>query len=108
LGDVVGAQIVTVPMSVAFARARQLFLVLMGGLAVVFVVMLVLLNVLLHILIVRPVRRISAAASEVSLGNLEIPEYQPSGRDEIASLAQSFNRMRRSLVNAMQMLERQD
>ncbi len=106
LGDVVGAQIVTVPMTVPFAKARHLFLVLMVGLAAVFAVTLVLLNALVHVLIVRPVRRISAAASEVSLGNFDIPEYQPRGRDEIASLAQSFNRMRRSLVNAMQMLER--
>jgi HAMP domain-containing protein len=108
LGDVIGAQIVTVPMAVAFAKANHVFFVLIGGLAVVFAVTLVLLNLLLHILIVQPVRRISAAASEVSLGNLDIPEYQPKGRDEIASLAQSFNRMRRSLVNAMQMLERPD
>lgn len=105
LGDVVGTQIVTVPMTVTSAKARQLFFVLMVGLAVVFAVTLVLLNVLLHILIVRPVRRISAAASELSLGNLDIPESEPRGRDEIAVLARSFNLMRRSLVNAMRMLE---
>ncbi len=104
-GQVVGAQIVTVPMTVAFAKANRLFLVLMGGMAAVFAVTLLLLNLLLHFLIVRPVRRISAVASEVSLGNLDIPEYQPRGRDEIASLASSFNRMRRSLVGAMRMLE---
>jgi HAMP domain-containing protein len=106
LGDTIGAQIVSVPMAVPFAEANHLFFALMGALAAVFAVTLVVLNLLLHVLIVRPVRRISAAASEVSLGNLEVPEYQPKGRDEIASLAQSFNRMRRSLVNAMQMLER--
>jgi HAMP domain-containing protein len=106
LGDIVGAQIVSVPMAVPFARANHLFILLMGGLAAVFAVTLLVLNLLLHLLIVRPVRRISAAASEVSLGNLDGPEYQPKGRDEIASLAQSFNRMRRSVVNAMQMLER--
>jgi HAMP domain-containing protein len=105
LGQVVGAQIVTVPTTVAFAKARHLFLVLMGGLAAVFAVTLLLLNLLLHFLIVRPVRRISSVASEVSLGNLDIPEYQPRGRDEIASLASSFNRMRRSLVDAMKLLE---
>ena len=105
LGQVVGAQIVTVPTTVAFAKARHLFLVLMGGLAAVFAVTLLLLNLLLHFLIVRPVRKISSVASEVSLGNLDIPEYQPRGRDEIASLASSFNRMRRSLVDAMKLLE---
>ncbi len=108
LGDVIGAQIVTVPMSVALAKAHRAFLVLLAGLAAVFFVMLLLLNVLLHMFIVRPVRRISAMASEVSLGNLDVPEYEPRGRDEIASLAASFNRMRRSLVNAMRMLESAD
>jgi HAMP domain-containing protein len=105
LGDIVGAQIVSVPMSVALAKARQNFAVLLGGLTVVFAVMLLLLNLLLHLFIVRPVRRISAIASEVSLGNLDVPEYEPRGADEIASLAASFNRMRRSLVNAMHLLE---
>jgi HAMP domain-containing protein len=105
LGQVIGAQIVTVPLTVAFAKARRLFLVLMGGLAAVFAATLLLLNLLLHFLIVRPVRKISSVAGEVSLGNLDIPEYQPKGRDEIASLASSFNRMRRSLVDAMKLLE---
>jgi protein-histidine pros-kinase len=105
VGQTIGAQIVTVPTTVAFAKAQRLFLVLMGGMTAVFAVTLLLLNLLLHFLIVRPVRRISAVASEVSLGNMEIPEYQPRSRDEIASLASSFNRMRRSLTGAMHMLE---
>ena len=33
------------------------------------------------------------------------PEIEPKGRDEIASLGTSFNRMRRSLENAMKLLE---
>lgn len=105
LGQVVGAQIVTVPMAVAFAKAHNLFVVLVGGMAAVFAVMLLLLNLFMHFLIVRPVRKIAAVAGEVSLGNLDIPEYQPPGRDEIASLGSSFTRMRRSLVGAMRMLE---
>jgi HAMP domain-containing protein len=92
-------------MSVALAKARQDFAVLLGGLTAVFAAMLLLLNLLLHLFIVRPVRRISAIASEVSLGNLDAPDYEPKGHDEIASLAASFNRMRRSLVNAMSLLE---
>ena len=63
------------------------------------------LNLLLHFVIVKPVRRISAIASEVSLGNMDAPEFTVRGRDEIASLSESFNRMRRSLANAMKLLE---
>jgi len=105
LGDVIGAQIVSVPMRVALDKANRTFLVFLGGLALVFLVMIVLLNILLHYFIVKPVRTISRVAGEVSLGNMDVPEYEVKGRDEIASLAASFNRMRRSLANAMKMLE---
>lgn len=105
LGEVVGAQIVSVPEYLPFDRANRAFVTMMVGLAAVFLVMLGLLNILLHLLIIRPVRRISAAASEVSLGNMEAPEVALCGHDEIASLAESFNRMRRSLANALKLLE---
>jgi HAMP domain-containing protein len=105
LNDVIGAQIVSVPMRVALDRAHQLFLLVFGGLAAVFLVTLLLLNLVLHFMIIRPIRQMSAIAGEVSLGNTDAPEFAETGRDEIGSLAQSFNRMRRSLTNAMQMLE---
>lgn len=105
LGTVIGAQIVSVPMRVALRIAKRNFLLLLGGLAAVFIVMIVLMNVMLHVFIIKPVRTISSIASEVSLGNLEVPEYTPKGRDEISSLAASFNRMRRSLANAIKMIE---
>ena len=105
LGDVIGAQIVSVPMRVALDRAADAFKVSLAGLVAVFVVIIVLLNLLLHFVIVKPIRTMSGIASEISLGNMAAPEFQVRGRDEIASLAESFNRMRRSLANAMKMLE---
>ena len=56
LGDVIGAQIVSVPMRVALDRASEAFKVYLGGLAAVFIVMIVLLNLLLHFVIVQPIR----------------------------------------------------
>jgi HAMP domain-containing protein len=105
LNDVIGAQIVSVPMRVALDRANELFLVVFGGLTAVFLATLLLLNLVLHFMIIRPISRMSTIAGEVSMGNAEAPEFPEKGRDEIASLAQSFNRMRRSLTNAMQMLD---
>ena len=105
LGDVIGAQIVSVPMQVALDRANEAFKVYLAGLVAVFAVTIVLLNLLLHFVIVKPIRRMSAIASEISLGNMDAPEFDERGRDEIASLAGSFNRMRRSLANAMKLLE---
>ena len=105
LGDTVGAQIVSVPMQVALDRANQAFRVYLLALVAVFAVTIVLLNLLLHYVIVKPIRRMSAIASDISLGNMDAPEFAERGRDEIASLAGSFNRMRRSLANAMKLLE---
>ncbi len=105
LGDVIGAQIVSVPMRVALDRADAAFKIYLAGLAAVLIVIMALLNLLLHFVIVRPIRKMSAIASEVSLGNMAAPEFEVRGRDEIASLAASFNRMRRSLANAMKLLE---
>jgi HAMP domain-containing protein len=104
LGDIVGAQIVSVPERVPLARAEANLYVVMGGVTFVFAAMLVMLNLLLHFFIIAPVRRISKLANEVSLGGTEVPEFQSSSADEIGSLAESFNRMRRSLVTAMKML----
>jgi protein-histidine pros-kinase len=36
---------------------------------------------------------------------MDAPEFAERGRDEIASLGASFNRMRRSLANALKLLE---
>ena len=105
MDEVIGAQVVSVPMALALDKANQEFLVFLGGLAAVFAAMMLLLNLLLHCLIIKPVGRISAIAEEVSTGNMDIPEFTPKGTDEIASLGASFNRMRRSLQKAMQMLE---
>jgi protein-histidine pros-kinase len=43
----------------------------------------------------------SRIADAVSLGKLDLPEYVVKGSDEIASLSASFNRMRRSLEEAL-------
>jgi HAMP domain-containing protein len=105
LGEVIGAQIVSVPMQVALDRAYDAFKVYLFALVAVFAVTIVLLNLLLHFVIVQPIRRMSGIASEISLGNMDAPEFAERGRDEIASLGASFNRMRRSLANAMKLLE---
>lgn len=105
LNEVLGARIVSVPMRVPYAAAEQTFVQVMAGIAGVFVVMIVLLNVMLSYVIVRPVRRIAAQATEVSMGRMDAPELPVRGHDEISALAEAFNRMRRSLANALRMLD---
>lgn len=104
LNDIAGAQIVSIPMTVPIERAQKIFLTFIGLLAAVFLVTMILLNILLHVLIVTPVLNMAKIANEVSLGNMDVPDYTKPGKDEIASLSVSFNRMRRSLENAMKLL----
>lgn len=104
LNEVLGARIVSVPMAVPLARAQVTFNTVLAWLGAVFLVVAAVLNLLLHYAIIRPVRRIAASATAVSMGDMDAPECAVRGRDEIASLAESFNRMRRSLANALKML----
>lgn len=105
LKDVIGAQIVSIPMEVPLAHARHAFYLLVGSLAAVLLVVGILLNILLHYVVIRPVRRMADNANKVSLGEMGSGELVIAGNDEIASLSHSFNRMHRSLSNAMKILE---
>lgn len=105
LNEVIGAQVVTVPMEVPRRNADQAFITFMSSLGVIFVVVFIVLNVMLSLLIIRPIRRLSEVADKVSTGDFSEAEFPEKGRDEVAVLASSFNRMRRSLEKAMQMIE---
>jgi HAMP domain-containing protein len=108
VGDIVAAQVVSIPLSVPMDRAYKTLLLIVGALAGTFLVILLLVDFLLRQLVVKPVIAISEMASAVSMGDLDAPEYTRDTKDEIGSLAASFNRMRRSLQNAMKMLEAQN
>src|SRR6476469_8684438 len=105
MNEVIGAQVVSVPMSVPLARADQAFKVFMVSLVGIFVAIGIVLNLMLYLLVIRPVTRLSKLANRVSLGELDAPPFPVRGRDEIGTLAQSFTRMRNSLDQAMKMLE---
>jgi len=106
LRETVGAQIVSVPMALPLAKASTAFTTFMSTLALIFLLILAILNLLLDFLVIKPAVRLAAMANAVSLGEGNVPEYQAPGRDEIASLSASFNRMRRSLDAALNMLTR--
>lgn len=51
--------------------------------------------------------RVSALSDEISKGNLDLPEFEDRGVDEIKNLHASFNRMRRSIEEAMKVVQLQ-
>jgi protein-histidine pros-kinase len=107
LKEIVGAQIVMVPMSVPVANADRMFKTFMFTLTSVFVAVFVLLNIMLSGLIINRLGEMATIAEEISRGNFEIGEFNESGSDEVANLSSSFNRMRRSLIKAMEFFNKQ-
>jgi len=105
LNEVLGAQVVSVPMSVPLARADRAFGVVMALLAGVFLLIGLSLNLMLWKLVIQPVSKLSQLSDRVSLGELDAPEFAVNSKDEIGTLAQSFTRMRKSMVHAMKMLD---
>jgi protein-histidine pros-kinase len=106
LHEIVGAHIVSVPFARAAAAAARAFHGFVIALAAVFATIFIVLNALLYVLLVRPVRLIVRTADRLSVGDLAAEEFPPNGASEIASLIRSFNRMRTSLDKAMRLLDR--
>jgi methyl-accepting chemotaxis protein len=106
LHEIVGAHIVSVPFANAAAAAARAFHGFVIALAAVFATIFIVLNALLYVLLVRPVRLIVRTADRLSVGDLAAEEFPPNGPSEIASLVRSFNRMRTSLDKAMRLLDR--
>ena len=104
-GEVVGAQLVTVPMTTALEKANQVWRTFMSVLAGIFLLVLILLNILLNKFVIKPVKRMALFANSVSMGNLDEPELPVQGKDEVANLTESFNRMSRSVKEAMNLLD---
>ncbi len=104
LMETIGAQIVSVPMTVPLKLAHDAYVTSLLVMVGIFAVVFLLLNLLLHYLVISPVRRVSAMADAVSLGDENVEPFVKPGKDEISSLSVSFNRMRESLKHAMGMI----
>jgi len=102
--EVVGSQIVSVPLSHPIKKADQTWQLFMGLMLAIFVCIFILLNIMLKKLIIKPILKISSIADEVSNGNMDVGEFKSKSNDEISVLATSFERMRISLKKAMEML----
>jgi len=105
MNEVIGAQVVSVPMSVPIERANETFRTFMLSLAGVFIVTFLLLDAMLHVMVIRRVTRLSKAADQVSLGQMDASEFKSRSRDEIGVLTEAIGRMKTSLVQAMKMLD---
>jgi len=105
LHDVIGAQVVSVPMTLPIKRAETAFFAFLSSIGGIFLIVFGLLNVMLGLIVVRRVTHMAQVADEVSLGRLEGEDFETTGKDELSRLGQSFQRMKKSLIHALKMLE---
>jgi HAMP domain-containing protein len=105
LNEVVGAHVVSVPLSGAAANADIIFREIAFAIATILITLLIIVNGIVYFLVVRPVQHMAAIADEVSMGNRSATEFPDGGSSELNALARSFKRLRTSLDKAMKLLE---
>ena len=105
LNEIIGAQIVAIPMSVPIEKAQRAFYTVMGSLAGIFIAIFIILNIMMHFVIIRPLARMARVADAISTGDLTLQDLPADGKDEVSTLAQAFNRLRRSVEKALKMIE---
>lgn len=103
--EIVGAQIVSVPLAAAMVNSEHIFRNVMSAIIAMLSAALLIVNLVLYFAVVRPVRHMARLAEEVSLGNSAHGEFPTRGSTELVQLTHSFNRLRTSLVKALKMLE---
>ncbi|HTD54254.1 MAG TPA: DUF3365 domain-containing protein [Silvibacterium sp.] len=102
--EIVAAQIISIPMSVPIKLANDGLRSLLITLGSIFFATIALIDVGMYFIVIRPLRKVSQAADRISTGEIDLPPLPVKGRDEIAEVTTSFNRMHTSLKKAMELL----
>ncbi|BAZ40708.1 sensor protein [Calothrix sp. NIES-4101] len=103
LNDIVAAQIVYVPYEEVFDKARQAFFKSISVVIAIFLAVTLLINFLLKKVVIVRIRKIANTANAISTGDMS-SHFQEDSKDEIGLLAIAFERMRASLLIAMDLL----
>jgi HAMP domain-containing protein len=103
--EIVGAQIISVPMTVPLQIANRAYRSLLLYLILTLLVTIAALDAGVYWFVIHPLRLVSDTANKVSRGEKNVPALPIHGKDEIATVAGSFNRMKLSLEKAMKMMD---
>lgn len=104
VGEIVGIQLLTVPVTQQFADMLRLVGLLAGGLAAIFAIAYLALAISLEALLVRPLSKLSQVAEAASRG--ERTQLPKGGAYEVRRLSDAIDRLRTSLRKALDDLER--
>ena len=102
--EVVASQVISIPMSVPVQLANAGFRELLISLGIIFLATILMIDIAMYFIVIRPLRKVSQSADRISKGEMDLPPLEVKGSDEIAQVTASFNRMHTSLVKAFEML----
>jgi methyl-accepting chemotaxis protein len=103
--QVVASLIVYVPTKLARTHAFKALLTFMGLYAVVFLIILVLIDRVIVNSIIKPIGEFAATAEQISKGNLR-EEFPEANNREMTTLHDAFTRMKMSIIASMNMIEK--
>ena len=103
--QVVASLIVYVPTKLARTHAFKALLAFMGLYAVVFLIILVMIDRAIVNGIIKPISQFAATAEQISKGNFH-EDFPTAGNKEMKMLGEAFARMKMSIIASMNMIEK--
>jgi methyl-accepting chemotaxis protein len=103
--DIIAAAIFSSPISYIKEENIKTITLFVSILAVLFLVIILILNSLLNKLVIKPIQELTKSAEEISMGEIS-REIKQSSYDEIGKLQASFERMRISLSKLIEIMDK--
>ncbi|MBV9653438.1 MAG: DUF3365 domain-containing protein [Acetobacteraceae bacterium] len=101
MGEIVGVQVLSIPVTEELRGTSELAVILAGGLVLVFLLTYITLMASLRVMLVRPLQALARAADVASRTSAPRADLQHSGVREINTLAAAIRRLRISLQKAL-------
>jgi len=105
LGEIVGARFIYVPTKKAMEQTRKKLVIFIVTLSILCLIAFILIDGVIIHSVVRPLEELTSIATEISKGKLD-REFEVKSNDEIKALADAFNRMKVSLIKAINMIKK--
>jgi HAMP domain-containing protein len=104
MNETIGIQALTVPIAEQLKGSVELAISLGGGLVVTFIGTYLAIRYALHVMLLRPLRELAAAANDASVSTTGRVPVGLSGTREIQDLAEAIRRLQESLLKALRQL----
>lgn len=105
VGDVVAVDAIYVPAAVPLEKALVSLTIFAGAYFAFVILVIIIINISLSRSVLKPISDMAAAADKISMGDFR-HTFQAGNNDEMKRLADSFGRMRTSLIKLVKMMEK--